>query len=114
MNDEDLKKNINDSLDAYTGGINAASQQQLNEIRKAALKRRSLIPMWSMAGAFAAITLVVLLFINDHQQVNQSPENNIAMFEDLELLAGEADAEFYQDLEFLNWLDANNLLDSEI
>ncbi|MGJ8662755.1 MAG: hypothetical protein ACSHWU_03845 [Marinicella sp.] len=116
MSEEEIKTNIKNSMDALTSGINAESQQRLNQIRMTALqgKHRSFVPIWSVAGAFAAIVLVVLLLINNNQQGFETPDSKLTMFEDLELLAGDADTEFYQDLEFLAWLDANNLLESEI
>ncbi len=117
MNDNQLQQNIKKAMDEMTDAIDVSTQIKLNEARHAAVnqnKNKRLTPMLSWLGMALAVILLVTLvwqqsFINGTSSLDEVP-----WLEDLDLLATEADPEFYQDLEFLAWLEENQLMESEI
>ncbi|MEZ5470421.1 MAG: hypothetical protein R3E90_01435 [Marinicella sp.] len=117
MNDDPIKSKIKQSMDAWQDSIDVQTQVKLNEARHAALtqkkpmlSKRFLIPI---TGFAAAIALAVLMIQNN--AIESMPYQDSNLFEDLEMLTSdEADPDFYQDLEFLTWLDENQLMESEI
>ena len=117
MNKEPIEDQIKQSMDAITDAIDISTQVKLNEARHAALNqpKSSLLKTfsWSFAGMAAAVFLAFTILVNGPEQL---PTNapDVVLFEDLELLANEADTEFYQDLEFLTWLDEGNWQESDI
>lgn len=117
MNKEPIENQIKQSMDAITDAIDVKTQVKLNEARYAALNqpKSSVLKTfsWSLAGMAAAVFLAFTLMVKGPEQL---PANgpDVVLFEDLELLANEADTEFYQDLEFLTWLDEGNWQESDI
>ena len=117
MNDNELKQQIKKSMDEVVDAIDVSTQVKLNQARHAALNQNNhkrLVPMLSLAGmALAVILLVTLVWLQAPiDGVNDQAEP--LRLEDLDLLATEAEPEFYQDLEFLAWLEENQLMDTEI
>ncbi len=117
MNDEDLKKKIKNSMDQMAEGISIQTQVKLNEARYHAINNstrpKRQFAMWSALGASGA-AVFMLVFLLASQESPKPISDEPALFEDLELLAGEVDTDFYQELEFISWLDENNVLDSDI
>ncbi len=117
MSEEPIDKQIKQSMDAITDAIDVHTQVKLNEARHAALNqpKRSVLKTfsWPLAGMAAAVFMVFSMLVSgpDQQTID---EPDVALFEDLDLLANEADTDFYQDLEFLTWLDEGNWQESDI
>jgi len=64
---------------------------------------RWVLPVGGLATAFAAVLVTVTLW-------TQEPVNNaapVAALEDLNLLTGNEEIDFYQELEFYEWLAVN-------
>jgi len=95
-------------------GFDAATLSRLNRARQAALgQRRRRVREWLPVGAVAACTmLVALLVANDHRRAHTgaAPELPLAAQSesagDVDLVSSEDSLEFYQDLEFYAWLEA--------
>jgi len=116
MNENELKQKIKSTLDDMTNNIDVASQVKLNEARHAALNQthnKSLIKRFSLLGSVIAVILVVTSLWYQ-SPIKETAPSDFPWLEDLEILATEADPEFYQDLEFLAWLEENQLLETEI
>lgn len=117
MNDDELKQNIKKSMDEVVDAIDVSTQVKLNAARHAALHQsnnKRWLPKLSMAGVAVAVILTVTLVWFQAPIDGASDQTETLWLEDLDLLATEAEPEFYQDLEFLAWLEENQLLDSEI
>ncbi len=99
--------------------MDGQTQQQLHEARNQALNQATQSPgrgwFWSLAGTAAVGVLVVLLInsTSNNPELNSQPAAAV-IWEDLDLLANDSDPEFYQDLEFLDWLDQNDVLGGDI
>ncbi len=117
MNENEIKQNIKNSMDNITESIDVSTQVKLNEARHAALNqtnKKRLAPMLSLLGMACAVILVVSLLWNQAPIENIATQGEISWLEDLDLLATEEDPEFYQDLEFLSWLEENQLIETDI
>ncbi len=118
MNDHELKQNIKSTLDDITNNIDVASQVKLNAARHAAItqsaKNKSMGRLFLFSGSAAAIFMAVILLWNQSSIKENHPQAEIPLLEDLDLLSTEADPEFYQDLEFLSWLEESQILESDI
>ncbi len=117
MNNNELKQQIKKSMDEVVDAIDVSTQVKLNQARHAALNQNNnkrLVPMLSLAGMALAVILAVTLVWFQAPIEGASSEAESLWLEDLDLLATEAEPEFYQDLEFLAWLEENQLLDTEI
>jgi len=115
MSDDPIKQNIKASLDAVTDAIDVKTQVRLNEIRHQAVMNQPVRRHWlPMAGLAASLALAAVLV----WQFSQPPGDTIGQeddwLSDIDMLAAEDDTEFYEDLEFLTWLDENQLLESDI
>ncbi len=116
MSEDPIKNQIKQAMDAIEDDIDVTTQVKLNEARHAALNqkrrihlRRLLVPVTGVA----AVMLLALLLVQNNTTLESSSQE-ATLFEDLELLANEADPDFYEDLEFLTWLDENQLMDADI
>jgi len=103
-------------LEHSAQGLDAAALSRLNRARQAALaqrRRRMPHPWWLSAGAASACALMVAVFAwHAHVATVNSQEfplatKNVAA-SDMELVSGDDSLEFYQDLEFYAWLDAQD------
>ncbi|TDR20768.1 hypothetical protein [Marinicella litoralis] len=117
MTEDPINKQIKQSLDAQADSIDRQTQVKLNELRHAAIKHPQTNQFnrfqWSLVGIAATTVMVIsLMLILPKQQTDHIDDS--FMFEDLELLANEADTDFYQDIDFLSWLDENQWLESDI
>lgn len=117
MNENELKHGIKKSLDDLVENIDVTTQVKLNAARQAALEKNNFkkkTPVWSVVGMACAVVLMTSWFWN-HSEVEHLPtKTDVPWLEDIDLLANEADPDFYQDLEFLAWLEATQLMDSDI
>ena len=65
-----------------------------------------------LAPAMAATVLAVVLVVNNQSQ-KVAPQSD-QLFYDLELLTQEVEAEFLEDLEFIAWLEEEEILDEDV
>ena len=100
-------------LDESAANLDAATVSRLNRARQAALgQRRRRVRDWLPVGAVAASTLLVALLVaHDHRRAhNGAPELPLAAHADtagdVDLVSSDDSLEFYQDLEFYAWLEA--------
>lgn len=100
-------------LDESAANLDAAALSRLNRARQAALgQRRRRVREWLPVGAVAACTMLVALVVaNDHRHAHRgAPELPlVAQTEsagDVDLVSSDDSLEFYQDLEFYAWLEA--------
>ena len=114
MNKEPIKNhldNLSELLD----------QDTINQLDRA--RRKALLTLdepkwyqrlsWPLLGpALAAAVLVTVLLISSNHQITDSKAD--AFLDDLELLANDVDAELLEDLEFIAWLDQENLLEGDV
>ena len=96
-------------LDASTQSLDAATLSRLNRVRQAALaqRRRKSRTWWLPAASLAASCALVLAVAAwyPHQRGGVAPATRAAAT-DAEVAAADDGIEFYQDLEFYAWLDA--------
>jgi hypothetical protein len=100
-------------LDESADGLDAATLSRLNRARQGALgQRRRRVRDWLPVGAVAACTMLVALMVaNDHRRAHHgTPELPLAAQTesagDVDLVSSDDSLEFYQDLEFYAWLEA--------
>ncbi len=97
-------------LDASTDSFDAATLSRLNRARQAALvqrRRRSVRAWWLPATGLAASCALVLALVAwlPRGQPEAVPATH-ATAADADVAAADDGIEFYQDLEFYAWLDA--------
>ena len=105
--DEQLKSAIKQQLDHEAEHLDADSQRKLRLARSAALEaaekpRRG--KLWldvAMIGMVAGVAVALYLVTPEQDQL-------APVFDDLEMLAGAEEPEFYQELEFYYWLEEQN------
>ena len=102
-------------LDQSTDGLDAATLSRLNRARQAALAQRSSPRRWFLpAGLVAACLLLLAIFIlparlpfsGGAQEFPLTAKT--AASSDIDLVSSDDSLEFYQDLEFYAWLDAQD------
>ena len=115
MNEKDP---IKQSLDKFSKNLNQETVNQLDSIRKKALAT-SHQPKWyqniswpMLGPAIAAMVLVVVFLVSNQNQIIE-PKTDL-LFDDLDLLTHEVDAELLEDLEFIAWLENENILEGEL
>lgn len=104
--DDKWLQNIRRSLDESVEQLDAATLSRLNQARQHALRARTrphlLLPV-SALGAATAASLALFLW---WQQ--PAPLAEPGLWEDFEIVAGQPDLDFYQNLEFYQWLDGED------
>jgi len=95
-------------LDDSTQSLDAATLSRLNQARHAALAARSRRRAWwlpaaGLAASCALVLAVVAWYPSAHLTAPATPAHSA--LSDAEIAADEG-IEFYQDLEFYAWLDA--------
>ena len=114
MSEEPIKQNIKASLDAVANAIDVKTQVRLNEIRHQAVIQKPVRRNWiPMTGLAATLALAVVLVWQFNQPLGDAVGQD-DWLSDIDMLAAEDDTEFYEDLEFLTWLEENQLLESDI
>jgi hypothetical protein len=101
-------------LDQSADGLDAATLSRLNRARQAALAQRAPPRRWLLpAGMAAASVLVLAALIGRGYLPSVVPgaqefplTAKTAASSDIDLVSSDDSLEFYQDLEFYAWLDA--------
>lgn len=103
--DKALMDNARKVLDESAADIDEITAQRLRQIRREALAQASRAHWnWNYAGAAAAGIAVVAVMLWPAQQQQL---DTVASLEDLELLSAKEDIEFYDQVEFYQWLDSD-------
>ena len=89
------------ALDEHARQLDGVTQIRLSAARRRALAGGPALPRWPLPAALAAALLASLMVW--HFTTPGLPEM-MAEAEDLELLMSEEDIEFYEDMEFYQWL----------
>jgi len=114
MNEDQLKQDIKNSLNAVTDGIDGPTQARLHDIRHQAVFQPKRRRRWMPVATVASSLVLGLFMIWQFSQPNVPENGQNDWLSDVELLAAEAETEFYEDLEFLTWLEESQLLESDI
>ena len=106
-----------DKLDFnITSKLAAARHRALAELPESRANAPSL-PAWlgwqSLAGSVAALSLAIFLvvkIVTPEQAVSVSDDAiaGVNVMEDLQLLSASDDIEFFQSMEFLEWMESNS------
>ena len=100
MNNQDQ---LNDHLDRSCELINTKLEQQLNA-RMSLAKSRSKNSRFLVGYALAPLALVVTLWLNTINDPELS-EEDIQLYEDLELIIAEGELDFLDTMDVSDWLD---------
>ena len=107
--DERLIRQVKTDLDHSVDALDNETINRLRQIRQAALRQTkpSTMPFrwWIPAGAFASALLVGLLTVS--LWFEQAPPEAYAVLEDVEMLSTVDDIEFFDELEFYQWLNVD-------
>ena len=103
-------------LDESAQGLDAATLSRLNRARQKALESarpRRLRPWFVPAGVASACAVLLAVAVVWHQPGPSTPlgdgQSNASLSDtDLDMVSSDDGIEFYQDLEFYAWLDAQN------
>jgi ferric-dicitrate binding protein FerR (iron transport regulator) len=104
-------------LEASAQELDAATLSRLNRARQAALAQRRPRPAraWFLsAGLASACAMLVAVAVvwhapeSAHMKGGAAPTESAIGAGDLDIVAAEDGLEFYQDLDFYAWLDAQN------
>ncbi len=112
------KDPIKVSLDKYSSDLDQETVAQLDGIRKKVLSN-NLKPRWyhnlswPMLGPVVAAMVLVVVFVttNQDQALDTKSDNFLS---DLDLLSHEVDTDLLEDMEFIAWLDNENLLEGDL
>lgn len=101
--------NIRRQLETSARDLDGASLSRLNQARQAALQlaKQPKPARWlwpTLAASAFSLALAVALWPRLQLQTETAPVTSNA--QDFPMLAGEDDLDFYQDLDFYAWLDA--------
>lgn len=114
MNEFDRQPWVDDArrlLDASAQSLDAATLSRLNRARQAALARRrprvgAWLPALGLAGSAAAVLLAVALWTP--QRRTEAPAQHAPVAAMDSETAADDSIEFYQNLEFYAWLEAQD------
>jgi len=115
MNDENQIKR---SLDQVVENLDQDTINQLDRVRRKALATNSKTKWykniyWPMLGpAMAAMLMIVVFLVSDGG--NPIDTKAELLFDDLDLLSYEIDTELLEDLDFIAWLEDENVLAGEL
>ena len=115
MNDDrSFTSSIREVLDDSIGGLDNDVSRQLRLARYRALESyKEKHSYWKPAGGFALATMLlaaigVWQFGGNERSIERANESSTVIaktMEDLELIASSDSLQFYEDLEFYQWLD---------
>ena len=108
-----LLESINQKLDQSVIDIEPSTKVALRKIRQHALahtdkKSAALLSWMKPAPLMAAVSLVLILSVSLRMTLDTASTLTPAL-EDIPLLTATDDIEFYNDLDFYLWLEAENL-----
>jgi len=99
-------------LDQSAEALDAATVSRLNQARRAALARRPARQHWFLPAGLASACVLLLAVLTWHAYRPGTSDDAIfpkaATSGDIELVSSDDSLEFYQDLEFYAWLDAQD------
>ena len=99
-------------LDESAEGLDAATLSRLNQARHAALSGRPARQHWFVPAGLASACVLLLAVLTWHAYRPMSSDDAVfpkaATSGDIELVSSDDSLEFYQDLEFYAWLDAQD------
>ena len=104
-NEQDLLKNAQRILDDGADNLDADTTSKLKKIRYQALEQKQqkfswLTPYSTFAATASVMVLAMTLWFSQPPMVNDE-----LVIEDMPLLSANEELEFFQELEFYNWLD---------
>ena len=108
--DREIERRAKQVFDASVASIDGHTRSRLAQARNQALETGRRPNHWYLpgrprlvvAGAVAAALLAAVLVM---QPLLPEAEHQLTTFDDLDILLGEEDLEFFEDLEFYAWLD---------
>jgi hypothetical protein len=110
---QDLETSAREALDRRLENLDAATLSRLRQARQQAVataNRAPRVDWWLTAGAVATAVVIasisVTLFLP--VPVKPIPDWLVQQEPDVEMLVSTEDLDFYQELEFLLWLDQRN------
>ena len=101
-------------LDESADALDAATLSRLNRARQAALAQRRPARQWALPAGLASACVLLLAVLTWHSYLPtagtslEDPLARTAVPGDLDLVSSEDSLEFYQDLEFYAWLEAQD------
>jgi len=102
-----------DELDRSCDRLDGHTQSRLNSIRHAAIEhghqhpgRAMLAPFGGLVTACVLVLVVSVFFQGTETPALSVPDNNSAI-EDLDILTSAESLEFFENLEFYQWLEEN-------
>ena len=99
-------------LDQSAEALDAATVSRLNQARHAALARRPARQHWFLPAGLASACVLLLAVLTWHTYRPGASDDAVfpkaATSGDIELVSSDDSLEFYQDLEFYAWLDAQD------
>jgi hypothetical protein len=96
-------------LDDSAQALDAATLSRLNRARQAALgarRARRLLPGWAPALGFACSALLLAIVLWPQRHGEAPPSHVPAVAADADFASPDDSIEFYQNLDFYAWLDA--------
>lgn len=102
-------------LDQSAEALDGATLSRLNQARQAAMAQRRAPRRWLLPAGLVSACLLLLAVFTWHGFVPATPGSaefpltaKTAASSDIDLVASDDGPEFYQDLEFYAWLDAQD------
>ena len=108
MNNEsngDWLRQVRQALEDSAASMDAATLSKLNQARQRALGARHRSNYWLPLSALGATTTAGFAIILWWQTPPQAEPD---IWEDFEIVASQADLDFYRELEFYQWLDGED------
>lgn len=102
---EKLLNHTRDMLDKSIDSIDDDTARRLKQIRFQALEQKKIKPGWFKPLPAMAATAAVLVVAVSLWTTRPAELNDALALEDMPLLSAAEELEFYQELDFYNWLD---------
>ena len=116
QSEQQFLNNISDELDRSCDGLDGHTQSRLNSIRHAALEhgrkslsRTLLSPFGGLVTACVLVLVVGMLYQGQLEIPAQAGPDNISPMEDLDILTSAESPELFENLEFYQWLEENEI-----
>jgi hypothetical protein len=116
QSEQQFLNNISDELDRSCDGLDGHTQSRLNSIRHAALEhgrkslsRTLLSPFGGLVTACVLVLVVGMLYQGQPETPIQIAPDSISPMEDLDILTSAESLELFENLEFYQWLEENEI-----